>query len=547
QRLRQASLTMSPPADRRTLIRRATLDLLGLPPTPEEVEAFLADSSPDAYAKLIERLLASPHYGERWARHWLDVVRFAESEAYERDMKRENAWPYRDYVVRSFNEDKSYRQFAIEQIAGDVEEPVTRDGIAGVSFLVLGPLDFIGFTASNAAMRAVARDDQMEEMLGTIGQTFLGLTVNCARCHDHKFDPIPQRDYYQLRAVFEGVFHGERPLLTPREQEERRAQVEPLDLRIAEIGDAIAMIHGAARAKALRDRGQGPATGLPAPVAHWTFDIDGRDLAGGMHLRALEKGVAIAGGRLRISAKTARTETIGRDIREKTLEAWIAVRKRDGPAPVLRLENEAIRAGASDGIEYVGKSRRWIASSHGDYRTQHLEAAREESAAEELVHLAVAWAADDSITLYRNGRLYGRYRPALETPDGKLQTYGKGVAFVDFGGRGEVEIEEARLYDRVLTDDQIASSFAAGAPSVLLDDLLRAATDEQRAARARLIDDLAGVQARRKAIPDPQLVYSGDMKNPEPTMLRGETIQPGALSCVRAPALDPGSPADRRL
>jgi hypothetical protein len=133
-------LAASPPASRRALIRRVSFDLLGLPPAPEEVEAFVKDESPDAYEKLIDRLLASPHYGERWARHWLDVVRFSESEGFERDWVRENAWRYRDYVIQSFNQDKPYAQFAKEQIAGDVLEPVTHDGIVATGFWFRVPL-----------------------------------------------------------------------------------------------------------------------------------------------------------------------------------------------------------------------------------------------------------------------------------------------------------------------------------------------------------------------------------------------------------------------
>ena len=140
---------------------------------------------------LVDRLLSSPHYGERWARHWLDVVRFSESEGFERDWLRDHAWAYRDYVIRSFNEDKPYTLFAKEQIAGDVLPPVTRDGITATGLLVLGPFDAVGLTSAVPQERAMVREDQLEEMLGVVSQTFLGLTVNCARCHDHKFDPDP--------------------------------------------------------------------------------------------------------------------------------------------------------------------------------------------------------------------------------------------------------------------------------------------------------------------------------------------------------------------
>ena len=189
-KLQEGALRPAPSADKRTLIRRVGFDLLGLPPNPDEVEAFVHDERPDAYEKLVDRLLASPHYGEHWARHWLDIVRFAESEGFERDLVREHAWPYRDYVIRSFNTDKSYLRFAREQLAGDVLEAVTRDGIIATSLLTLGPTDAVGLTSAVPAQRAGVREEQLEELVGVVSQTFLGLTVNCARCHDHKFDPI---------------------------------------------------------------------------------------------------------------------------------------------------------------------------------------------------------------------------------------------------------------------------------------------------------------------------------------------------------------------
>ncbi len=211
-RLNSAGLAPAPPADHLIMIRRATFDLLGLPPTPAEIDSFLADDSPSAYERLIDRLLASPHYGERWGRHWLDVARFSESHGFEYDHIRDNAWPFRDYVIRSLNADRPYTQFVREQIAGDVLEPVTRDGIVATGFLVAGPWDEANQAQQSASMRQRAREEELEDMVAAVGQVFLGLTVNCARCHDHKFDPVPQRDYYRIKAAIEGVQHGNRPI-----------------------------------------------------------------------------------------------------------------------------------------------------------------------------------------------------------------------------------------------------------------------------------------------------------------------------------------------
>ena len=223
-RLEAKKLAPQPPADRRTLIRRVTFDLIGLPPTPEDIEAFVKDLRPDAYNQLVERLLASPHYGERWARHWLDVVRFGESNGFEHDELRPNAWPYRDWVIRAFNEDLPYDEFARRQLAGDVLRRADPGSIVATGFLVAGGFDSVGQQQQSAAMRVVVRQDELEDMVGAVGQTFLGLTVNCARCHDHKFDPVRQEEYYRLAAALAGVRHGQRalPSLVVSKEDERK-------------------------------------------------------------------------------------------------------------------------------------------------------------------------------------------------------------------------------------------------------------------------------------------------------------------------------------
>jgi hypothetical protein len=198
-RLRARGLKPNGPASRRELIRRAYFDLIGLPPTPEEVEAFEHDSRPDAWEKLIDRLLDSPHYGERWGRHWLDVVRYAQTNGYERDGEKPFSWRYRDYVIRSFNADKPFDQFIREQLAGDELEPRTDDDIIATGFFHLGIWDDEPDDARQAAY------DELDDIVTTVGQTFLGLTINCARCHDHKFDPISQKDYYRLLAFVHNV------------------------------------------------------------------------------------------------------------------------------------------------------------------------------------------------------------------------------------------------------------------------------------------------------------------------------------------------------
>jgi hypothetical protein len=197
QRLEQQQLRPAPRASREVLIRRATLDLLGLPPTPEEIAAFLADDSPNAYARLIERLLQSPHYGERWGRHWLDVARYADSGGFETDIFFANAWRYRDYVLRSFNADKPLDQFIREQIAGDELYPQDRQTLLATALYAIGPV-----LEEAGMVRGKLDHDWLTDVADTTGSAFLGLTLGCARCHDHKYDPISQRDYYGLQAIF---------------------------------------------------------------------------------------------------------------------------------------------------------------------------------------------------------------------------------------------------------------------------------------------------------------------------------------------------------
>lgn len=230
KRLQEQGLTHSAQADRRTLIRRLTFDLIGLPPTPEETEAFVNNQDPQAYEKLVDRLLASKHYGERWARHWLDVVKYADTCGYDKDKLRPNAWPYRDYVIRSLNEDKPYSRFVQEQVAGDVLFPGEPDGILGLGFIAAGPWDFIGHVEVSEAKidGKVARNLDRDDMVSNTLNTFCSVTIQCARCHHHKFDPFTQQHYYGLQSVFAAVDRAERPYDLDPEIESERRQLESL-------------------------------------------------------------------------------------------------------------------------------------------------------------------------------------------------------------------------------------------------------------------------------------------------------------------------------
>jgi len=248
--LEAKGLTPSAPADRRTLLRRVTFDLTGLPPTPEEAAAFVADASPDAYEKVVARLLGSPRYGERWAQHWLDVARFAETNGFELDQDREQSWRYRDYVVRSLNEDKPYDRFILEQLAGDELEPDNFELRVATGFVRAGPQHVV---AGNQDV-ALNRQEWLTEATAGVGNGILGLTVGCARCHDHKFDPIPQADYYRLQSFFAATDNHDFKRHTKEQAEAYQAAVKAHKERLKPVTDEIAAIEKPYRERLFKDK-----------------------------------------------------------------------------------------------------------------------------------------------------------------------------------------------------------------------------------------------------------------------------------------------------
>jgi cytochrome c553 len=235
-KLEQRGLPPASPADRRSWIRRVTYDLTGLPPAPSEIAAYLADPSPDADRKVVERLLASPHYGERWARHWLDLVRYAETNGHEFDNDKLDAWRYRDYVIRAFNQDVPYNQFVREQIAGDLvpNKRLSPDGTHWESPLGTGIL-WLWEVLNSATDSVKSRADIVDNQIDVLGKAFLGLTVACARCHDHKFDPIPAADYYSLAGILHSTYIRESVIDSPA----RAAQIASIHQRIADVNREI--------------------------------------------------------------------------------------------------------------------------------------------------------------------------------------------------------------------------------------------------------------------------------------------------------------------
>ncbi len=268
-RLGPKGLHPSAPASKGELLRRVTVDLTGLPPTVAEIRAFLADHSPHAYETVVDRLLASPGYGERWGRHWLDVVRYGESNGYEQNHLRPNAWPYRDYVIGAFNQDKPYPQFIAEQLAGDVLSRQDPSCAAATGFLVAGVHDTVGIQEEVGTRQQ--RSNDLDDIVSTTGATFLGLSVGCAKCHNHKFDPIPQKDYYRLTACFAGVRHGERPLDTPAPAVNTAAHDQEIARRTLALSNQIHAIEAEGRIKALQAT-VAPAGARAAVNARWNVD-----------------------------------------------------------------------------------------------------------------------------------------------------------------------------------------------------------------------------------------------------------------------------------
>ena len=243
-KLDAVGLSPAPPAMPEQLLRRVTFNLTGLPPTPDEIDEFVRDKSPDAWGKVIDRLLASPRYGERWGRHWLDLARYADTNGYEFDEPRPDAWRYRDYVIRSFNADKSFDRFAIEQIAGDEAVPGDRDALIATGFNLLGP------DMTDASDQAQRRHNTLNDMTDTTGLAFLGLTVGCARCHDHKFEPIPQVDYYRLQAFFAPtVFRRDLSVASPAERKAHDDAMSSYLAATSAIRDEIAALEEPHRTK----------------------------------------------------------------------------------------------------------------------------------------------------------------------------------------------------------------------------------------------------------------------------------------------------------
>jgi hypothetical protein len=495
-RLQQHGLSLSSPADRRTLIRRVSLDLTGLPPTYEQQQEFINDQRDDAYGRLVDRLLASPHYGERWGRHWLDVVRFAESNGFERDRIRENFWPYRDYVIGSFNADKPYDQFVREQLAGDALKAENADQLIATGFLVAGPKNDVG-TVSELE-RLQTRQDELDEFVTATSTTFLGLTSGCARCHDHKFDPINMRDYYALTAVFSGLDRGVNSVASAKDKAARATAVAPLQKLMKGTKTQIDLLLQRARKRFLASRRERKPNSLrPAVTA-----TNNEDVFGAVETRFVRFTVTATTGNSQPCLDEL--EIYGEDIKSN-----LALSKTGAKAtassllpgyPIHQIHH------LNDGQH--GNSHSWISNESGKGWAQI-----------ELPAVAkvqrVVWGRD------RNGKYKDRLPVGYRI---ELSLDGKKWSAVSDSSTRVPQGEQTQLTN---------------------DELIAALTAAEKKLHASLIQTQSQQAARLKAIPPLPVSYSARDSQPQPAYIltrgnvreRGEQVKPAAFHTVKA--LDP--------
>lgn len=536
-------LTHSGAADARNLIRRVYFDLIGLPPSPEAVEAFVANPSDEAYAAIVDQLLASPQYGERWAQHWLDVVRYGESGGFERNEPRLNSWPYRDWVIRALNGDMPYDQFVRNQLCGDLLQPDI-EGASAAGFLVAGVHNTV--VGSSERMRKLARQDELEELASTVGQTFLGLTVSCARCHAHKFDPVSSKEYYKFISALDGVNHGDREFLIPEAMAKLPEMKQEIDRfekeRLKLLTSARESIDGK---KASAETS--PKRPVVHPISSWNFDQDTRDQIGNLHGEAVGEA-KLDNGTLVVDGKGAyvRTAALETPLEEKTLEAWVLLDNLDQQGGGV-ISVETNEGGNFDAIVYgEQEKRRWMAGSDSFFRTKSFMGSEENEADKVPVHVAITYTKEGLQTGYRNGVAYGQsYQMGRHVFKPGKSHVAFGIRHLPAGGNRMLagRILRANLYDRALTAEEVAESAAKGEPGYIPEQDLVASMRQQDQTRyqtlkenlAQLREDFQETEKNGK-----RKVYSVVTGKPEAMKVhvRGdvtrlaEEVQPGGIAAV---------------
>jgi hypothetical protein len=531
-KLEAEGLAPSKEADARTLLRRSSFDLTGLPPTPGEVDAIASEA---ALRKHVDVLLASPHYGERWARHWLDIVRFGESNGFEHDELRKNAWPYRDWVIDALNQDMPYDAFVRMQIAGDILHPEDPSALTATGFLVAGGYDSVGQVQQSAAMKAVVRQDELEDIVGTIGQTFLGLTVQCARCHDHKFDPVRMEEYYRLTATVAGVRHGERDMTTPQARlalEKKRAEAQK---QIDELRTSLAMLEEPIRAKIRASRKGSPKADLPKPLASWDFTKSAKDVIAGIEAK-LHNGALLDARGLHLKGNAyAATAPLDKPIQAKTLCAVVQLANLDQKGGAA-ISVQSLDGNLFDAIVFAEREPgRWLAGSNFFARTQDFGGAAETDT--KPIHLAMTYHADGTIAAYRNGVPYGKpYKTkAIQTFNAKQAMVLFGLRHSPAGGNKHLTgtILQAELFDRALNADEVAAVAGARSDYVSDAEIVHHLDATGQAKRVELIKRINEASAKQVPAPSSK-VYAVVPRTPEATYVLGRG-NPGEKLAIAPP------------
>ena len=549
KQLEDNNLTLSQQASPRVLIRRLFFDLVGLPPSPETLETFTQSPSYESYRRQVQQLLNSPHHGERWARHWLDVVRFGESDGFERNNARKTFWHYRDWVIQAFNEDMPYDEFVRMQIAGDLLTEDHYESASSLGFLVAGVHNTV--VGGSERMRLLAREDELEEVIGTIGQTFLGLTLHCSRCHDHKFDPILQKEYYQLTSTISGFTHGEKELRSA----EDTAILSTLQDAADKLDRQIQKIERATATKIILARKTGTSSKhiFPKAFASWEFDVDTHDGQGMLHgtlagNAKLEDGALVLDG----VDSYVTTAPLPVTLNEKTLEVWVqldSLHQQGGAVFAI----QSTDGSNFDSIVFGDKHpQRWMAGSHVLPHAESFEGALENAAPSEMIHFAITYKKDGTIQGFRNGIPYGKtYQRS------GLHSFPNATSNIVFGRHQRSDgkhhffngrILKARLYDRVLSDDAIAFSAGLASDFVARDEILERLSPSVKSRYLSLQEHREHILEEHQTLSetsnfkiytaisrDPgvtHLLYRGDVANV------GPVVTPGAVTAVGSQKAD---------
>lgn len=538
QQLEQRGLQPNTEASPAELARRLYIDLTGLPPTYEQCEEFVRDFRPDSVEHLVDQLLASPRYGERWAQHWLDIAHYADTHGFERDQKRENAWRYRDYVIRSLNDDKAYNLFLKEQIAGDYYWPDNADAIQATGFLSAGPWDFVGQVETpSPQIKLLARADDLDDMVTQVLTATCGLTVNCARCHNHKLDPISQREYYQLTAVFAGTKRGDRdanPEETKRIARERLALETKRNALRTEIASLeqprldLADIVGGGNGKGTGKKGHGIHVVTGKLQTDALAFIEGITPNQFISVDApLIDGIVVPEGSLVSGVPISSTGILALDIPKTSAAAWDAV--RNGP---VNLQKSTV----------IGATN--FATDEHSILGLHANAAITFDLQEVRSLLGTTLLSFESDIGY-GGRPEGSDKVRADV---RILVDGKSRLIYD-----GLTPESGRLFaslalnanDRFLTlvstdgGDGIGhDQVFFGNPRILSTDHVQ--TDEQRTRLTVCRDELAAVSKAIQELPKASQIYAVQSESPPATFIMkrgspealGEQVSPGALACV---------------